>query len=404
MPRKNQPTPGAARPDLRVLLPYATETQRKVVEAIEATGSNRAAAEHLGVCVSNVTGPLKRLREQAARYGIDPEADAVHQVPRGQQLRGVSTLYKADGSVALQWVKSREDQAKQAEIIREHAEALAEDLPKFKPVRIAAGQVHDELMTVIPMGDPHFGMYAWAEETGADFDLGIAQRDLCASVDYLVRQVPRCGRCVIVNLGDFFHADNMAGITTASGNILDMDTRLPKMYRVGVTALRQCITSALKRHEQVEVINAVGNHDEVLSFTLSILLAQVYEHEPRVKIHDDPTSRHYVRHGRNLIGVAHGHQTKDEGLPGVMAAERPEDWGATRHRRWLRGHHHQERVQEFNGCKVMQFPTLAAGDSYAVSHGYLSQREMHALLLHSEHGLGQQHRFNLDMMRDLVAA
>jgi len=393
-----------ARPELRVLLPYATEAQRRVVEAIEAAGSNRKAAAYLGIGVSNVTGALKRLREQAAKHGLSPEHDLHKPVAPGQMLRGASTLYDKDGRVVLQWVKSKEDRDEQARILKEHARALAEDLPKFEAVKRTPGRVRPELMAVIPMGDPHFGMYAWAEETGENFDLNIARRDLCAAVDYLVRQMPRCGRCVIVNLGDFFHADNMVGVTSRSGNVLDMDSRLPNMYRVGVTALRQCITSALRHHETVEVINAVGNHDEVLSFTLSTMLAQVYESEPRVKIHDEPTSRHYVRHGRNLLGVVHGHQTKDSDLPGIMATERPSDWGETRHRQWLRGHEHQERVQEFNGCKVRQFPTLAAKDGFHVANGYLSQREMHALLLHEEHGLGQQFRFNLDMLRDLVAA
>lgn len=393
-----------ARPDLQVLLPYATARQTEVIEAIELTGSHRKAAKHLGCSLTTVNGCLKSLRDYAARHGVDPEADGVHRVMRGQTLRGASTCYNAKGEVVLQWVKSKEDRDQQVEILRDHAKALAEDLPKFRPIKASAGKANRDLMTVIPMGDPHFGMYAWAEETGENFDLSIAQRDLCAAVDYLVRQVPRCGRCVIVNLGDFFHADNMAGMTSKSGNILDMDTRLPKMYRVGVTALRQCITSALKRHDHVEVINAVGNHDEVLSFTLSIMLAQVYENEPRVTIHDQPTSRHYVRFGANLVGVVHGHQTKDSDLPGIMATERAKDWGQTRHRRWLRGHHHQEDVKTFNGCRVMQFPTLAAKDAWHVASGYLGEREMHALLLHRENGLGQHHRFNLDMMRDLAAA
>ena len=35
---------------------------------------------------------------------------------------------------------------------------------------------------------------------------------------------------------------------------------------------------------------------------LSIMLANIYENEPRVVIHDQPTARHYVRHGKVLIG------------------------------------------------------------------------------------------------------
>ncbi|MFO7866163.1 MAG: oxidoreductase, partial [Candidatus Aminicenantes bacterium] len=73
--------------------------------------------------------------------------------------------------MALQWVKSKEDREQQADILREHAKSLAEDLPKFKRIKAAAGKVHDDLMAVIPMGDPHFGMYAWVDECGDSFDL-----------------------------------------------------------------------------------------------------------------------------------------------------------------------------------------------------------------------------------------
>ena len=61
MPHRNVAEPGV-REDLRALLPYATDVERKVVEAIEATGSNRKAADYLGIALSSVTAPLRRLK------------------------------------------------------------------------------------------------------------------------------------------------------------------------------------------------------------------------------------------------------------------------------------------------------------------------------------------------------
>jgi hypothetical protein len=163
--------------------------------------------------------------------------------------------------------------------------------------------------------------------------------------------------------------------------------------------MRQCIETALTRHETVEVINAIGNHDEVLSMALSIMLANVYENEPRVIVHDAPTRRHYVRHGKVLIGVTHGDRTKDSDLPGIMAAEKAEDWGQTRHRYFYRGHHHHDTRMEYNGCMVEQFRTLAPGDAYAVGGGWLSGRDMKLIVHHADYGEVARSTCSIDMLR-----
>jgi len=316
----------------------------------------------------------------------------------GYRVKGTSTLYDAQtGEARLQWVKTDVDKERQEQIQREIIAELCEGLPKFKPVKAAAvGSV--DLMSVVPFGDPHFGMYSWAEETGNDFNLDIARKDLCAAVDYLVSLSPS-GRLVIANLGDFFHADNLEGTTSRSGNVLDMDTRLPKVIRVGVAAMRQCIETGLRHHETVEVVNAIGNHDDVLSMAMSIMLANVYENEPRIIIHDQPTPRHYIRHGKTFVGITHGHRTKDRDLPGIMATERPQDWGETAHRYFYRGHHHHDSVEEFNGCKVEQFRTLAPGDAWAVGGGYLSGRDMKMIVHHKEYGEMARHTCSIDLLR-----
>jgi len=234
---------------------------------------------------------------------------------------------------------------------------------------------------------------------GNDFDLDIARNDLCNAVSYLVSQSPKSHRCLIANLGDFFHADNLAGTTAKSGNILDMDTRLPKVIRVGVAAMRTCIETALKRHEQVEVVNAIGNHDEVLSMALSIMLANVYENEPRVVVHDSPTRRHYIRHGKVLIGITHGDRTRDKDLPGIMATEQPQEWGETLHRYYYRGHNHHDTKLESNGCIVEQFRTLAPGDAYAVGGGWLSGRDMKLIVHHGDYGEVSRTTCSINMLR-----
>lgn len=380
-----------------------TPAQVAAWEAEIEFGSVPAAAKALGRDERGLYRALDRAKKAAALAGYAPDHDNVKTVPPGYALRGTSTLYTVgkDGKerISAQWVKSTRDDQAAIETIRATVEAWCDEAkgaiaPIPKPKGCASN-----LMTLYPMGDPHFGMYSWAAETGADFDLHIAEKDLCAAVDYLVDQSPPSKRAALINLGDFFHTDNMDGTTARSGHALDTDGRLHKMIDIGVRTLRRCIHRMLEKHESVEVINAPGNHDHVLALALSVLLRNVYENEPRLKIHDSPTMRHYIRHGKCLVGVVHGHQTKDSDLPGIMATERAEDWGQTKHRTFLRGHHHHDSRKEYNGCTVEQFRTLAAGDAYAVGGGYLSGRDMKAIVLHSEHGERARFTCGIDVLR-----
>lgn len=331
----------------------------------------------------------------------DPELWEVHKRPTVEQLKelsvkGRSTLYK-DGEVVMEWVKTDRRYEDAERLLSEIRDAYKAELPQIEPTRIPR-QFDADCAVVIPFGDPHLGMHAWAEETGADFDLKIAEKHLCGAVDTLINATKPSAECLIANLGDFFHADNLDGTTMRSGHKLDTDTRWPKVLRVGIMAMRYCIEAAAKRHGKVTVINAIGNHDDHSSMFLSICLAHIYENEPRVTIIDKPTTTHYWRFGANLVGVHHGHSIKMDKLPLVMAAERPIEWGETKYRYWLTGHSHHDSKKEFNGVTVESFRTLAARDAYAASHGYLSGRDMKAIVLHREWGEIGRHLVNVAML------
>jgi hypothetical protein len=65
---------------------------------------------------------------------------------------------------------------------------------------------------------------------------------------------------------------------------------------------------------------------------LAICLAGYYEREPRVFVDISPTPFHWYRFGKVFLGVTHGHMAKPEKLPGIMATDRPIDWGETLHK------------------------------------------------------------------------
>lgn len=373
------------------------EQWQEAEDALRASGGNQSeAARSLNL---NRMTFRNRLESGRQVHGPEGRADYDGAAPDGFNIKGRSTYYGPDGEIRGEWVKTTADQERQQAMVREALAEMARKLPRLPAKPKSRKDYSDHLLTVIPFGDPHLGLYTWQEETGDDFDTDIARRDLCAAVDYLVSQSPATKRCVIASLGDMFHIDNLSNTTPQSGHPLDPDTRLRRVARIGVAAVRQCITSALNRHETVEFIPIVGNHDPVMSMMLGVALANIYEDEPRVVIHDKAPLRHYVRHGKVLLGFVHGDKTKDRDLPGIMATEKPEEWGASRHRYWHRGHQHHAELQEFNGCIVEQHRTLAAGDAYAVGHGWLSGRDMKQITYHADHGEVGRSICSIDMLR-----
>lgn len=374
-------------------------TDEECIAALQECPSVRTAALRLGLNLRTLQRRLPRL----ARRGYSPKHDMTKTVPDGFMVKGVSTYYDEEGKPRGQWVKSTQDAERQAELLHEAMQAMVADLPRVAP-RKAHGAWLRQLIAAYPIGDAHIGMLAWGEEAGEDWDLAIAERIQCGAMAALVDAAPKAERALIVNLGDWLHYDSMAPMTARSGNMLDADGRYAKMVRVAIKVIRQCIESALEHHRFVHVINAPGNHDETGALWLSAALSQVYEREPRVTVETTPSLFAYYRHGRTLIGVHHGHTCRMEKLPGVMAADRAQDWGETAWRYWLTGHVHHESKREFPGVTVETFNTLAAKDAYAANAGYRAARNMKCIVYHAEHGEVARHTVHPAMLTTGKAA
>jgi biotin operon repressor len=354
--------------------------------------SQKAIAAQLGMAKSSINERVKRL----IKKGYSPKHDMTHLVPDGFKVKGVSSLYNKYGQLSAQWVKSSEDKERQLEILTEMCQGFIQDLPKVLPVTISnENLINEDKLAVYPLGDPHIGMLSWAEETGDNWDLKIAEEVFCGIFDRVVKTAPRCKEALIVNLGDFFHVDNTEGTTSRSGNHLDKDGRYAKMIQIGVKIIRQMIATALQHHEIVTVMNVIGNHDDTGSVFLSIALKHIYENEPRVIINDQPSPFHYYKFGNVLIGAHHGHTCKMDKLPGVMAADKAKDWGDTQFRYWLTGHIHHDSKQEYPGCMVESFRTLAAKDAYATYGGWRAGQDTKCIVMHKLYGEIERHTINI---------
>ena len=325
------------------------------------------------------------------------DEDVTH-VPDPKKITKVSTYYDQLGNVAAQWVSERPEDVAREALWTAFADKLAEKLPRVKPTKGPA-KANADLLAVYPVGDHHVGMLAWEDETGdANYDLKIAGELLAAASERLIETCPPCDQAVLAFLGDFLHYDSFAAVTPTHGHLLDADGRFPKMVDAGVRMIRAMVAAALDRHKRVHIIFSTGNHDIATSAFMRIMLAALYEDEPRVTVDKTPSRFHSYEWGRCLLGVHHGDRVKMDKLPAVMAHDRHEAWGRTTHRIWLTGHVHHDSRKEFPGCHVESFGVLAPLDAYASAGGYRSQRSMKALVFHREHGEQERHTVRPSML------
>jgi len=343
---------------------FATPRQWEYYEALFEHGSERLAAKALGVDSANVGKAVRMIERKAAQSGYAPAYDMTHRAAPGFSVKGTSTLYPMpDGGV--QWVKTERDKESLADLMRETVEALKEDLPRYKPVK-PPKQGTSSLLTAYPVGDHHFGMLSWHEETGADYNISIGEQLLTGAMDHLVSISPASERALIVTLGDFLHYDSMESVTPTSKHQLDSDSRYQRMIRAAIKTARFMIKRALEKHQHVNVIVEVGNHDISGTPWLAELLNAVYEDEPRVTIDTSPRNIHYFHFGRCMIATTHGDKLKKPAdIPLIMATDRQDMWAASDHRYIWTGHVHHDQAKDFHGCKWESFRILPPVDAYA---------------------------------------
>jgi len=131
---------------------------------------------------------------------------------------------------------------------------------------------------------------------------------------------------------------------------------------------------------------------------LGLSLAIFYDGNERVEIHDNPGKFWFHRFGQVLIGAGHGDTCRPAKLPGIMATDRAEDRGKTRHRYFYTGHVHTQNVAEYPGCIWESFKTIAAKDAWTAAKGYRSGRDMYCIVHHQDHGQVERRRVDVAML------
>jgi len=369
-----------------------------------ALGMTDASYDHAVRDIRKSGKPFPTVRELQdmglGRAPAQPAEPPLPALPDGHRVRGVSTYVGPDGEIKGQWIKTgANENGREAwlDAIRSLAESFS-----APPVIEPPTYCDDDLLAVYPVGDPHIGMLAWHEDAGENFDLRIAERNLVAAFAHLTALAPSSREALLIFIGDNSHVDSQ-GNTTTGGTRQDADGRTVKIARAIVNTMRRSIDLALRKHERVRVIVERGNHDELISAMLALALSLLYESNPRVSVDTSPEMFHWFRFGENLIGTHHGDKAKPMDLLGVMAVDRREDWGQTRHRRFYCGHFHHQITKEVPGVIIDYLPTLAGSDAWHRSMGYRSGRAMYMDVMHRTHGHINRHIVGIDQLRARAA-
>lgn len=378
------------------LASFATVRQLEYIEAVDKHKTARKAAKALGVHHAVISRALKSLERKAALQGYSPAHDMTRTVPDGFKVKGVSSLY-VDGKLSSQWVKSSADEDRRQELIRAAYAAMAEELPRLPRVQMP-GDVSKNLATLYTLTDSHVGMLSWAQETGQDWDLKIAEATLVGCFAQMVNASPAAKVGFVNQLGDFLHYDSLSPVTPTSGHVVDADGRFSKMVTTAVRVLRRVIDLALAKHETVIVLMAEGNHDMASSVWLRVMFRALYENEPRVTVIDSEVPYYCYQHGKTMLAFHHGHLKKNDQLPILFAAQFPKVWGSTAKRYAHTGHRHHAEEKEHSGITVIQHPTLAARDAYAARGGWHAERAVTAITYHAEYGQVARHTVTPEML------
>ena len=385
------------------LIPFCTtERQREILEELKTAPSIAQAARNINASRRYVHRVLKRLEEKAASQGVAPHRDVNHRTVEGFEAKRISTAYK-DGEPVLQWVIQEPQKRDMRAKIDAMVDGLRDDLTGFKKPVAPPKTVDEDYCAQYLIGDHHFGLLADADTKmagdDADWDVKIATKVLGNAVDRLANRVGNAHTGVLVNVGDFFHADSSANTTTA-GTPVDVDTRIGKTFKLAGRLFQLLIDKMLETHKEVVVINVRGNHDSDMACHLSSCLDLLYDKEPRVNVLKNYSKFLHWEWENNLFVYHHGDRVKHEQILQAVITNLDDEWSRCKHRYCHMGHIHHQMSKEIGTMLFEHFSSLTSTDQWHSDSGYGANRSMTAIVYHKKNGEDSRVKITIDGLED----
>jgi len=371
--------------DERLLEFCTTENQVKIYSTYKVCKTINETARVMGKDVSSVSQAIRRIQATGTKGGLSENFDARQHVPQGEQVIGRSVFTTDDEGNPI-WLKTKASIEKQQEAFKSYIDNLCSDIKPAKNVLPPKKAFNKDLLPMIFIGDGHLGMRAYSPETKhSDFDSDIAAQGLREAINDLITRSPDAEQSVLVDVGDFMHADS-AHNKTFAGTEVDVDTRYERVLEIAGEVMQYAVIQMLKKFKRVTVVIAKGNHNPTPAAAVAQITQAYFRKNTRVNVLKTIGFFHYIEWGKWLIGVNHGDKIKPAKLVNVMARDMPVAWGKSTHRMWACGHFHHEEVLELDGCTVYKFGALPPPDSWHSGAGFGGDGKMQMMVLRREGG------------------
>lgn len=247
------------------------------------------------------------------------------------------------------------------------------DISHFTPKHNVGSGIALEMATL----DPHFGKLAWMGETSyRNYDLSIAAQDYEYAVDKNLNwsSHEKIEKIFFIIGQDLFHVDNMKNHTTNGDHTMDVDGRIPKIFR----KIFQIVTESIYKCRQVapvEVIWSPGNHDYLASMMLCFSLEQHFKDDPFVFVdiereRDGLITRKARLWGNLLVGWTHRIKGRENTWGNELAQQFPQLWGQSKFREWHCGDQHLKKTTKLTpeftsgGVVIRQLTALSPVDKW----------------------------------------
>lgn len=377
--------------------PLSDEVLRETLRFVEQYGTVTDAARAAGVSRETFQSRYNKAR---LRRDLRLGAEIDNRIADGYEPTGYSQLTKTAAGEPI-WLKTRRAE-------RDYWQGVTAAIQALEPVDTSIIPLPPEpsgdIVPWLQIGDAHIGMLACETETGANFDIAIAEREICAAAAMLIDAAPYCERMVINDLGDATHYENFRGETEASGHAVDYDTRFWKMVRAYIRITRFIIERALTRAAKVDYITSQGNHSRTNDIWISAMVEALYSDGGRVTVLRNETPFIAYRMGKTLVMIHHGDKAKPARLRDIMAHDWAADWGESHFRYIDGGHVHSSRREELAGAVFESWNNLAPRDKWAHDSGYRSKQSMSMVYRSRTYGEIGRQLLPVEKVRDAVQA
>lgn len=220
--------------------------------------------------------------------------------------------------------------------------------------------------------DTHVGMYAYAKEVGANYDVAIAVTRVLNSIDDMILKLKDLGpiHTVFVPIGnDLGHFDSVKMTTAMGDHRLDIDTRFTWVFDGALTCMAYQVERLCEVADRVKMLYIPGNHDTSLSYGICRAMQQRFMKWPQVYADLEMNPRKYEYFGTCIVGFDHG-ECKPEKWATTFAAETRGAWDTCTYAEMNNGHTHQPKQMIIpmstptNSIYVRVHPSLCPPDSW----------------------------------------